>query len=105
MKMPFALNKKRKFTQDKGSSMQELKKLTLMLNDSTFIPKFNLLSFVQDWKKKKDAADAQVLQVLPDKKKSKKSGVSIVGPQSKCVRTLKFEQEILSSKFLILIDK
>jgi hypothetical protein len=104
IKMPFVINKKRKFNKQE-CSMQEVKKLTLMLNDSTFIPKFNLLSFIQDWRKKKDTGDAQVLQVLPDKKKVKKNGVSIVGPQSNCVRTLKFEQEILNSKLNYLIKE
>lgn len=74
IKMPFVLNKKRKFEtiKEDGSSMQELNtKLTLMLNDSAFIPKFSLLNFIQDWRRKKETGDAQVLQVLPDKKKCK----------------------------------
>ena len=81
--------------------MQELNsKLTLLLDDSTFIPKFSLLNFIQDWKKKKEMGDAQVLSALPDRKKLKKNcPVSSVGyGTNRCIRTLKFEQEIVNSK-------
>jgi hypothetical protein len=98
-----------------SSGSTDLSFVSQWVQKKEFFPRFQLLTFVQEWKRKKAAGDVQVLQTVGEhpggsKKRQKKSNTPAtptvaspilpqaptlnLGPTKRCIRTLRFEQEI-----------
>ena len=87
--------RKRKFDDDTSAVIlsDESKRLQLLMGkQSEFCPRFSQQSFVEEWRKKKQMADAEPLIGLNDKSKIKHPNMLQFNVNRRVVRTLKFEQ-------------
>ncbi|KAJ3275175.1 Transcription factor spt20 [Borealophlyctis nickersoniae] len=85
--------------EEQVAKRRESNKLMLIMDERRsreFHPTFSMYSFVEDWRKKKEKADQEVMPGWGDKKKGRRNSLSNVHlnpPNRKIVRTLRFQQE------------